>query len=108
MEIPPEAGPAALGAAGSAAALRWFPGGFAAKAGVWLTGSAVALVCVLVAQSFYGITGTTRLGIVAFFGGLFGVMFVDKCREFITSADVSQLWKALVSWIRKMLGVKDE
>ena len=105
-DFPPEASQIAMGSAGSAAALRWFPGTWRERTYTWVVGSFIAFLLRLLAEVYFGIKAPTGLLLVSGIGGLLGVLIIDKVREFITAASVGDLWKAVVDFVRKQLGVQ--
>jgi hypothetical protein len=107
VELPPEVAQAMPGAAGSAiAAWRWFPGPWYVKVATWMAGIVASYMGALFASWYFGLASPAGLGTVGFFTGLFGVLAMDKVQEFVRSAEVGEVWKALMALLRKWLGVQ--
>jgi hypothetical protein len=52
-----------------------------------------------------GVHGASLIG---FLTGLFGMTTVAKVYDFVEAVDVGQVWKALIDFLRKRLGVEEK
>lgn len=104
-EIPPEVGIGAAGAAGSGMALKWVEGGFKVKLFGLLSSFACAVASATFVSWYYGMTSVAGLALIAWCGGLLGMLIVQKVVEFIQAVNVGDLWQLVIEKIKAWIGV---
>jgi uncharacterized membrane protein YraQ (UPF0718 family) len=106
-QIPPELRNAGPGVAGSMLALLFLRRPPLMLAGMFLGGCVLSFFATpwLSAYLEVGIHGASLVG---FLVGMFGMATTAKVYDFFEVVEVSQIWKALIDFIRKRLGVEDK
>jgi hypothetical protein len=105
--IPPELRNAGPGVAGSILALLFLRRPPLILAGMFLGGCTLSFFATpwLAAYMEVGVHGSSLVGFLA---GLFGMATTSKVYDLIDVVEVGQIWKALIDFIRKRLGVEDK
>jgi hypothetical protein len=105
--IPPELRNAGPGVAGSVLALFFLRRPPLMLAGMFLGGCMLSFFATpwLSAWMEVGIKGE---GLIGFITGLFGMSSVAKVYDFIEAVEVAAVWRALLDFIRKRLGVEEK
>jgi hypothetical protein len=105
--IPPELRHAGPGVAGSILALLFLRRPPLMLAGMFMGGCALSFFATpwLSAYMEVGVHGASLIG---FLTGLFGMTTVAKVYDFVEAVEVGQVWKALIDFLRKRLGVEEK
>jgi hypothetical protein len=105
--LPPELRAAGPGVAGSVLALFFLRRPPLMLAGMFIGGCMLSFFATpwLAAWMDVGIKGE---GLTGFIVGLFGMTSMAKVYDFIEVIEVSQIWRALIDFIRKRLGVEEK
>lgn len=105
--LPPELRAAGPGVAGSVLALFFLRRPPLMLAGMFLGGCMLSFFATpwLAAWMEVGIKGE---GLIGFLVGMFGMTTVAKTYDLIEVMEVGQIWKAIIDFVRKRLGVEEK
>jgi hypothetical protein len=105
--IPPELRAAGPGVAGSVLALLFLRRPPLMLAGMFLGGCALSFFATPWLTAFMEM-GTKGEGLIGFLVGLFGMTTVAKAYDLLEVIEVGQIWRALLDFLRKRLGVEEK
>jgi hypothetical protein len=105
--IPPELRAAGPGVAGSVLALLFLRRPPLMLAGMFLGGCVLSYFATPWLTAFMEM-GEKGEGLIGFLVGLFGMTTVAKTYDLLEVIEVGQIWRALLDFIRKRLGVEEK
>ena len=102
--IPSELREVIPGALGSALALKWIPGPWWWRATAFLCGALTSYIAAVPVAEWLALN-EKWVGVLGLLLGLISISVISKVLATIDAVQPTEVWAAILAWIRKRLGV---